>query len=283
MAFYQLPKIISKDKKPPFGARINWHHPLSQGLVGAWLFNEDGGLKLYNLSKSDPIYLQDYNNNGFTWLGEDISISSAVPQFLYTLHIPIAGDMSVCSIIYTSTVNSGLMHYGDTIINPGAWDRAINIDASGYITCKWWTSGHDNDWLTSNSIVTDGTRKHIVVTNKSTAPGKRIYIDGKLDADDNKAYGYTGYNSYSPGYLHIARGHSDIGDRLFNGKMNLFYMWSRTLSEEEVASLYANPYQMFLPVVWDAYYVSEAPPPPTVGKSIFGYDSIFHAGGIIQT
>src|SRR2546430_2775798 len=29
--------------KPPLGAQINWGHPLAQGLVGCWLFNEAGG------------------------------------------------------------------------------------------------------------------------------------------------------------------------------------------------------------------------------------------------
>ena len=35
--------MASRFTKPPPGAQINWSHPLAQGLVGAWIFNEGAG------------------------------------------------------------------------------------------------------------------------------------------------------------------------------------------------------------------------------------------------
>jgi hypothetical protein len=36
--------------KPPIGSKIDWSHPLSKGIVGCWLFNENGGDKIFDLS-----------------------------------------------------------------------------------------------------------------------------------------------------------------------------------------------------------------------------------------
>jgi hypothetical protein len=33
-------------QKPPIGATIDWSHPLAQGLVGCWMFNEGGGIPI---------------------------------------------------------------------------------------------------------------------------------------------------------------------------------------------------------------------------------------------
>ena len=34
--------------KPPFGAQIDWSNPITEGLVGCWLFNELQG-NIHNL------------------------------------------------------------------------------------------------------------------------------------------------------------------------------------------------------------------------------------------
>jgi hypothetical protein len=39
--------------KPSLGSTINTNHPLAQGLVGCWLFNEQTGNKIYDLSKDN--------------------------------------------------------------------------------------------------------------------------------------------------------------------------------------------------------------------------------------
>ncbi len=43
------------NSKPPLGARINWGHPLAKNLVGAWLFNEGGGLSVTSLINRNDV------------------------------------------------------------------------------------------------------------------------------------------------------------------------------------------------------------------------------------
>ena len=38
--------------KPALGSTIDFNHPLSQGLVGCWLFNEQTGNKIYELANN---------------------------------------------------------------------------------------------------------------------------------------------------------------------------------------------------------------------------------------
>ena len=57
-------------QKPPLGARLNTGHPLTNGLIGCWLFNEGGGNRVYNyaLQKSDPIVgTVDWEGDGFNF------------------------------------------------------------------------------------------------------------------------------------------------------------------------------------------------------------------------
>jgi hypothetical protein len=56
--------------KPSLGSTINTNHPLAQGLVGCWLFNEQIGNKIYGLSKDNhgslmngPVW--NSQNNGY--------------------------------------------------------------------------------------------------------------------------------------------------------------------------------------------------------------------------
>ena len=37
--------------KPSLGSSINWNHPLSEGLIACYLFNEVSGLKSYDISR----------------------------------------------------------------------------------------------------------------------------------------------------------------------------------------------------------------------------------------
>src|SRR5574343_1224684 len=49
-------------RKPPFGTPLNRSHPLAQGLVGAWLFNEGGGNKVTDATIYNP-WLHTRNND----------------------------------------------------------------------------------------------------------------------------------------------------------------------------------------------------------------------------
>jgi hypothetical protein len=39
----------SWQQKPPLGFKINWNHPITNKLVSAWILNENGGKKVFDL------------------------------------------------------------------------------------------------------------------------------------------------------------------------------------------------------------------------------------------
>jgi len=43
-------QFFAPNQKPCLGLQVNWAHPLSQGLVGCWLFNEGSGGQVFDLS-----------------------------------------------------------------------------------------------------------------------------------------------------------------------------------------------------------------------------------------
>src|SRR3990167_11398888 len=50
--------------KPPAGASVDWSHSLSRELVGFWLFNENGGLRAFDIARKNDGIL----TGGPTWV-----------------------------------------------------------------------------------------------------------------------------------------------------------------------------------------------------------------------
>ena len=55
--------------KPRFGARLNRRHDLTRGLVGLWLFNEDGGEAVNDLTRNSQPGELHANSGRFKWGG----------------------------------------------------------------------------------------------------------------------------------------------------------------------------------------------------------------------
>jgi hypothetical protein len=107
--------------KPPIGSVINPNHPLSQGLVGCWLFNERTGNRIYDLSKDNhgnllngPIW-NSANNGYLQFDGSNDSI-----DFGDNFDIGLS-NFTFC-ISFRASSLSGLLH--------GLFSKAIAADAS---------------------------------------------------------------------------------------------------------------------------------------------------------
>lgn len=279
MGFYKLPKIIGKDNKPPFGARVNWHHPLAQGLIGAWLFNEGVG-NAYNLvdKNGGAVTGAGWNATGFYAYGASKETATQYINCGHPSYLNLSKYFTVICYFNVVSLNSYTDYFflGKDIAGGRSyafgWYETlagtryvpqIQFNASRYYvgTSPYWTDFNKHQF-------------GFVHGDANTA----FYVDGKLigtPATENPAVtatdaligcrGYTNYNNPAMANLYS------------------LYIWNRQLSSVEMYQINANPYQMFLHPVWDVYIIPAAVPPPTGGKSIFGYDSIFHAGGIIQT
>lgn len=286
MGLYRLPKIIGKDNKPPFGARINWHHPLSQGLLGAWLLNEGGGNIIYDAVKStkgifgstkEPNWLDTSYGRILDFNGTDDCIEMARNDDGFL------GPFSIMMMIRIDSIPSVQILFG----------KGPNTDTN---LLEFRLSSATPPLLQLNRG--NGTNYSIYDSNTNSVPLNQYLIvgfttiTGACDADpifyiDANPAGNRCWRT-NAGNCDYSNSPIRIGTRIdgslpFDGKIVYLYVWNRAITAGEVISLKANPYQMFIYPVWDTYILPAAVPPPTGGKSIFGYDSIFHAGGIIQT
>lgn len=268
MGYYQLPKIIGKDNKPPFGARINWHHPLSQGLVGAWLFNEGAGSKCFDVINN----MVGTIASGTYWDSEGIYIPSSPSTVPVTVPHQSIQDPPIISIFAITTNHTSTSSLYPTVISksPSGINYAFGISGNMYL--RFWNKSFDNT-LTYWTELNINQSYKIGCTGDGS--GLRIYLDGNLVGSNIVAYD-------TPGGVASLNFGENFG-YYTNQTTKVIYLYNRSLTNGEHASLAANPYQMILHPIWDTYYIPTAAPPPTGGKSIFGYDSIFHAGGIIQT
>lgn len=282
MAFYQLPKIIGKDQKPPFGARINWDHHLSRGLIGAWLFNEGGGIQAVNAYNRDSgstygttLWNPEgcYFNGGVNGLGNTNYINVGHSP-IYDLGAIFTVAWSFRMVTYPDNTNGGYRFIIGKDTNTG---RSYNF---GYK----YTAANDIALFSQiNGTDLFGSIKHFTDYNfhsvaMSQSDLLRYYIDGNFDFSGSGVTPVTTATDLTLG-KRLYPSYNDSCDAI----CKYIYIYNRSLSADEIYSLHVNPYQMFWHPIWDTYIIPAAAPPPTGGKSIFGYDSIFHAGGIIQT
>lgn len=282
MGLYRLPKIIGKDNKPPFGARINWNHPLSQGLVGAWLFNEGGGIAVVDVTNIYRNYDGTIHNPASNmWVGPWLKFPGSGTTILtlgnwpqYRIATFVAGITFISNSSYQQIINSDQTSGSARVFQ-------YRITDTGSINFLAFSSGLQQ--VTGSTTLQSGSYYNLC--GKVDGSNISIFINGKSDVTPG-ACGLLDTAALS--VTHIGAFQQNVGDYvnisyISNSYFSYVYIYNRPLSDGEILLLHANPYQMFLPSVWDAYFVPAAAPPPTGGKSIFGYDSIFHAGGIIQT
>jgi hypothetical protein len=239
--------------KPPLGSVVNTNHPLSQGLVGFWLFNEQTGNKIYDLNKDNhgnllngPIW--NSTNNGYLQFdGTNDSV-----DFGDNLDIGLS-NYTFC-ISFKASSLSGLLH--------GLFSKAIAADATqryalfiyntggNYKITTFISNGGSSDVQTPSTInVVTNVWYHVaVVFNRSDKV--YLYINGNLDSSATisqfQAIDFqSSYNFRLASYGDAANNASYF----LNGIISNFQVYNRALTAEEIKSLYENPYQFVNPYV----------------------------------
>ena len=229
-------------KKPPYGSRIDPTHPLAQGLVGCWLFNEGGGSPFSLGEKQtsttivgNPVFEDSYIS--FDGADDYIRSDFEVPEYdAITIVIRVrpkeasdGGYFAICT--YDSNDDSY------TAIRWDAPNRCRAIFANK--AWDYYTRRLDSP---DNSI-TQNVFQDIAFT-ANTVPELALYIDGTLVADtavtadaavSGAGYCYIGAGVKGSAYCDIER----------------IYFFRRTLTVSEIFQLYAEPYSFILvPHYW---------------------------------
>jgi hypothetical protein len=245
--------------KPPFGAQLNQSHPLAQGLVGCWLFNEGSGGKAYDLSGEEshgtltniadpPISISGWNpglhGGALAFDGSDdyveILKTPALSPPTVSISVRFRPSTNASNSFPVLIVNG--MSYILHIIDTDELKFKINEDNSNCITTT-----------TLNMVMEQ--QYHAIGTYDANS--LNLYINGSWFATQAK----TGnLNIDSGGFRFGAFLSGQENSTRYKGSIDSILIFNRALSAEEVAYLYAFPYCMFDESVYPTWMLPGAPP-----------------------
>lgn len=244
--------ILHRHQKPWPSQFIDHSHPLSKGLVGAWIMNEGAGNKIYDASGNGndgvltsgarflPGLVTDYDgDNDFVELG---SIASNNPLACAGRNVTIAtrclikqGDV-LQRIFDKSSGGSGLngFYLAGAGSQPGEHRPAIQLSSQGY----YETTADVYDWGEMFDLV-----------GVIRASSYEIWVNGSKRSGTSSG----GSGGTAPAVTTNARigtwNHST--ERELKGQLEYVYVYNRGLIPAEIQSLHVNPYQMWPdPAIW---------------------------------
>ena len=214
-------------QKPPLGSKINWGHPLSQGLVGCWLMNEAGGNLITNICNKKV----NTDATGFLWSPSGVqTVGGLAGDF------PIKPGMTWCQ-------NPGVSVVARCKVPNAKSKSLIYLYGGGSIRLVLGTSDYDNGlikWIgdrvysspwgvyINNNLSTGSKKYQIAATALGT--NANIYQDSILKDSKTNCSPYGGESYYSLGID-------------WQADIDYIYVWNRYLSQADIQSLYVNPYQ----------------------------------------
>lgn len=225
--------------KPLPGTPLDIHHPLSDGLVGSWLMNENAGDIVHDLSghkshgtfQGTPTWQASTNGPALYFSGGTDAVNG-VPQ--------VTGYPFSVSFWMSTTASSTwkcLFWIGNSA-RGDQWYVVYFRDVAGHLTIAARNPGEK--YATSPNAVDDGKWHHVVAVFAS-ATDRRLYVDGHLDASSTSSIPFaTSTNKWTLGYM----GDSSPGGG-YIGLLGQTILYDRALVPAEIASLYRDSYQMF--------------------------------------
>jgi len=252
MSIIAGPKIWTR--KPISGSQINRSHPLSQGIISAFLFNE-GGSACFDLADTQVAttgagalqWQESANFDGATYVqrGNPPFLSSAVINFSVTLRIKC-----------TSSSRMGIVTNFDPSFNGFAVGMAATTPA-GQIDAYFagWYGGAGG----TSIAVNDGKWHIITFTCAVGSPNvEKLYVDGVF------------IGSVALGPFNGVTTPLQIGKEetfFFSGQIDFVVLHSRTLTSSDVLQFHTYPYSFMQPQSpRPRYWLSAnvAPPDTTV-------------------
>jgi len=233
--------------KPTRGIQLNRTHPLAHGLVGCWLFNENTGGKVFDLSGNGNTgslvastqfvpgkfgSCLDFDGNGdYVSLGIGVTVTSTSHTILGWFKSP---DLSVTRVIHSQT-NSNT-----------ASSKMISLELSETGNVVYYRRLSVSPWsfsITSpNSYDDDNWHFVVATTSLGTNNNFTLYVDGIQVASTTNVYSLMSYVDNR----RIGNARMQSGDAYyFNGLIDEVMIFNRALTNIEVNQLYREPFCMF--------------------------------------
>jgi hypothetical protein len=235
--------------KPPAGSRIKRGHPLTRGLYGCFLLNENSGRLVTDLARgvrgtvteSTPAVADVLPK----WIGEGLEFNKAFS----TQKVDCGTDWSfpddltvVTSYRLATTTDDKML-----ITKDASGQRAFNLyigAAAGGLAFQI-NGGTGNDRSTYTYTAAAGESKTVAASYRKSDKQLATYVNGSLvktqTADSASISSVTSS-------LEIGNwGWSGTFDGCFSGLIRYAYIYNRYLSPSEIAALYSDPYQIIEP------------------------------------
>jgi hypothetical protein len=256
--------------KPTVGAVLNPQYPLANGLIVCPLLNEGAGQSLWDSGTRQPFIMDNPlvwvslpQTAQYPWAGPALQFSetpgSGPGCRIDVSHVPFfqsepAGTNGF-TIAYLWSPNTGVAQSAR---------RIGDTDKTACFTIYESISGQPNEWTytyrnagasSTNVVVLNfpcvtNTWIFSVVSIKEGAIN--VYQDGVLltnrtDPNFHNTWWSGNNNTTSPVWWHMTEGPFFNGTTHvgFGGDLGGAWIWNRFLSQAEVTSLYAAPWQMF--------------------------------------
>lgn len=256
--------MVSLRVKPSLGARLSGH-PINQGLIARWMFNEGGGLNVYDLSgRNNTGVLTNMafpatassgwgvGNVGrcllFDQTDDAVSINGAT--------FPSIGN----TLTYSCWAILRAQSQGYTLFAQNNVASAFQFGVQNTLNVRAFINGASIA-ATAGSVFALNAWVHFVYTRNGTGSGTHaIYVNGRsialvtdvatsyADTTTNKLIGMRTTSGNVEGWL---------------GSIDNVSMWNRALSASEVWALYQQPFIGVLTGRPNRHYVKTTTPPVT--------------------
>ena len=267
--FISLPVLA---QKPTSGTALNSSNELSNGLVSALLFNGTTAdylsVSTQGVSNVPGYYafgVTDPNGDAAMWLNEQSGAAYSNGSIAYNAPSSVQpsgkGAFTVMAFVNTMDVGTSeaegsgnneqdLLQYGEGGINGSTWNFGLAYNGHiGLFVSD--LPDHYGSTITSQLGVTAGpafanNTWMVIGVSQASGGAQTFFKDGYFEG----GYSYPGSTApYSQFYVgdgmwDEGAGQNDGGNSWY-GAVSYILVWNRALNQTEMASVYANPYQMW--------------------------------------
>lgn len=232
--------------QPPNGTPLNKSHPLSQGLVGCWLFNEGGGQKSFDATGNlgNPMALSAgtvFQNSA----KGSCAFFNGSPNFCMTtensnLRLTRTGTIIAWINVGSSPIAFGNICFKRTAGNPAGISYGIDMGAGGNTIRGLISDGAAFNLITGSTALSSNVWYHIAFVWDSA--NLNCYLNGVVDA--TPVAQVRNAQSVTTQLMTIGCA-IDTPNFYFKGLINSVFIYNRGLRQHEIRQHYMNSYQMF--------------------------------------
>ena len=232
---------VPRTSQPQGAVGIDWANPLSRGLVFAWIPATDQLLKPGAVGGTVNRYGKGISTNG-----------SSTYEYLNSAPVFDLNECSLTAMLTPQNINgasSFAVSAGQNasanplfMIGQGATSNQLGFRTRDNAGTDIEAKGASADWANGVSSVVTGTRSKTASLQRVFAAGKQV---ASIAAGTAAA---TTFDRFAIGCL--LRSSAAL---FWQGSTNLVLIHNRALSDTEIKSLSANPWQIFQPIARNVF------------------------------